>query len=94
MRRGSTPQEAARTAVSRIAKYYPDFSGAVIAVNKDGDYAAACNGMTLFPYIVVVDGNVTLVNNLCVRESTSGSGQTNVIFALVLAMFLNSVLYY
>lgn len=95
MRRGSTPQEASRIAVSRIAKYYPDFSGAVIAVNKDGEYAAACNGMTFFPYIVVINGNVTLVNEVCVAETDSGSGQTNAMFALCLVMlFISSALFY
>ncbi|XP_043519821.1 N(4)-(Beta-N-acetylglucosaminyl)-L-asparaginase-like [Frieseomelitta varia] len=43
MRRGATPTEAATTAVRRIAEHYPTFSGAVIALNKDGDYGAACN---------------------------------------------------
>ena len=43
MRRGATPTEAATTAVRRIAEHYPTFSGAVIAINKDGAYGAACN---------------------------------------------------
>ena len=43
MRRGATPTEAATTAVRRIAEHYPTFSGAVIAINKDGEYGAACN---------------------------------------------------
>lgn len=52
MRRGSTPEDAAATAVNRIRKYYPSFNGAVIAVNKNGEYGTACNGMTEFPYVV------------------------------------------
>lgn len=71
MRRGSTPEEASRTAVNRIAKYYPDFSGAVIAVNINGDYATACNGMTTFPYIVVINSTVTLETDSCVTETNS-----------------------
>lgn len=52
MRRGSTPENAAATAIERIRRYYPNFFGAVIAANKDGEYGAACNGMTEFPYVV------------------------------------------
>ncbi|KOX75637.1 N(4)-(Beta-N-acetylglucosaminyl)-L-asparaginase [Melipona quadrifasciata] len=43
MRRGATPTEAATTTIRRIAEHYPTFSGAVIAINKDGEYGAACN---------------------------------------------------
>lgn len=92
MRRGSTPAEASRTAINRIAKYYPDFSGAVIAVNKNGDYATACNGMTSFPYIVVVNGNVTLETNACVTETDSGSNQQQIVLLFVLLLFLITVL--
>lgn len=52
MRRGATPSEAAETAISRIASHYPSFSGAVVALTKDGKYGAACHGMKLFPYVV------------------------------------------
>lgn len=52
MRRGATPSMAARTAIDRIAQHYPEFSGAVIALNKKGEYGAACNGMAKFPYYI------------------------------------------
>ncbi|XP_012144843.2 N(4)-(Beta-N-acetylglucosaminyl)-L-asparaginase [Megachile rotundata] len=52
MRRGATPSEAAATAVSRIAEHYPTFTGAVIAINKNGEYGAACNGITRFAHYV------------------------------------------
>lgn len=52
MRRGSSPTEAAEVAISRIAKHYPYFTGGVIALNKDGDFGAACNGIPLFPFYV------------------------------------------
>ncbi|KAG8285653.1 hypothetical protein J6590_075932 [Homalodisca vitripennis] len=52
MRHGSSPEEAAKTAISRIAKYYPTFSGAIITVNIQGDYAASCHGLDSFPYSV------------------------------------------
>ena len=38
MRGGMSPEAAADDAIRRIAKYYPDFEGAVIAVHKDGRY--------------------------------------------------------
>uniref|UniRef100_A0A1B6G619 N(4)-(beta-N-acetylglucosaminyl)-L-asparaginase n=1 Tax=Cuerna arida TaxID=1464854 RepID=A0A1B6G619_9HEMI len=52
MRHGSSPEEAAKIAISRIAKYYPTFSGAIITVNIQGDYAASCHGLDSFPYSV------------------------------------------
>lgn len=52
MRRNATPTAAATTAISRIAKHYPTFTGAVIALNKHGEYGAACNGITRFAYYV------------------------------------------
>lgn len=71
MRRGSSPESAARTAILRIVKYYPDFFGAVLAVNKDGLYGAACNGMESFPYIVANDefGKATLESENCATAS-------------------------
>ncbi|XP_018336065.1 N(4)-(Beta-N-acetylglucosaminyl)-L-asparaginase-like [Agrilus planipennis] len=52
MRRGSTPTEAALTAIKRVAAHYPNFFGAVIAVNVNGEYGAACNGMDEFHFSV------------------------------------------
>ncbi|XP_029035038.2 N(4)-(Beta-N-acetylglucosaminyl)-L-asparaginase [Osmia bicornis bicornis] len=52
MRRGASPKEAATTAIKRIAEHYPTFTGAVIAINKNGDYGAACNSLTRFEYYV------------------------------------------
>lgn len=52
MRRGASPSAAATTAVQRIAEHYPTFRGAVIALNIDGEYGAACNGLTHFDHYV------------------------------------------
>ncbi|EDV98104.1 GH22932 [Drosophila grimshawi] len=52
MRNGKSPQEAAELGIKRIAKYYKDFIGAVIAVNRLGQYAAACYGIPEFPYMI------------------------------------------
>ncbi|KAJ0248807.1 isoaspartyl peptidase/L-asparaginase 3 [Hirschfeldia incana] len=51
MRQGMKPREAAKDAVSRIARKFPDFVGAVVAVDKNGSHAGACHGWT-FQYSV------------------------------------------
>ncbi|XP_011501284.1 PREDICTED: N(4)-(Beta-N-acetylglucosaminyl)-L-asparaginase-like [Ceratosolen solmsi marchali] len=50
MRQGMTPTTAAETAIKRIVKHYPNFSGAVIALNKNGRFGVACNGFKGFPF--------------------------------------------
>lgn len=45
------PKLAAKDAISRIARKFPDFIGAVVAVNKNGIHAGACHGWT-FQYSV------------------------------------------
>ncbi|XP_014205650.1 N(4)-(Beta-N-acetylglucosaminyl)-L-asparaginase-like [Copidosoma floridanum] len=52
MRMGASPRAAAETAVRRMARYYPKFRGAVIALNKEGEYGAACHGYDNFPHYV------------------------------------------
>lgn len=52
MRYGATPSAAAKTAINRIVQHYPNFFGGVIALNRKGEYGAACNGMPFFPYYV------------------------------------------
>lgn len=54
MRRGASPGDAASVAVKRIASHYSNFMGAVIAVTKNGEYGAACHGITTFPFIVQI----------------------------------------
>lgn len=51
MRQGMEPRDAAMDAISRIARKYPDFIGAVFAMNKKGVHAGACHGWT-FQYSV------------------------------------------
>ncbi|XP_071705919.1 probable isoaspartyl peptidase/L-asparaginase 3 isoform X3 [Rutidosis leptorrhynchoides] len=51
MRLGVEPRLAAKDAISRIAKKYPNFVGALFAVNKNGTHAGACYGWT-FQYSV------------------------------------------
>ncbi|XP_062132810.1 putative N(4)-(beta-N-acetylglucosaminyl)-L-asparaginase GD10667 [Drosophila sulfurigaster albostrigata] len=52
MRSGKTPAQAAEASIQRILKHYKDFWGAVIAVNRLGEYAVACHGMSEFPFVV------------------------------------------
>lgn len=66
MRRGSTPAVAATTALARIVRWYPTFFGAIVAVNKNGEHAAACNGMTTFPYVLAdLERNVVAIQTPC-----------------------------
>ena len=38
MRQGKSPSEAASLALAKIAKYYPQYSGGLVVVNKDGEF--------------------------------------------------------
>jgi len=38
MRQGMTPNQASREAIYRIAKLYPNFKGAIIAIDKNGQH--------------------------------------------------------
>ncbi|GKF32701.1 probable isoaspartyl peptidase/L-asparaginase 3 isoform X2, partial [Tanacetum coccineum] len=51
MRLGMEPKLAAKDAISRIAKKYLNFVGALFAVNKNGTHAGACYGW-MFQYSV------------------------------------------
>ncbi|XP_076897315.1 putative isoaspartyl peptidase/L-asparaginase 3 isoform X1 [Bidens hawaiensis] len=51
MRLGMAPSVAAKDAISRIARKYPTFVGAIFAVDKNGTHAGACYGWT-FQYSV------------------------------------------
>ncbi|CAL0310993.1 unnamed protein product [Lupinus luteus] len=55
MRLGMEPKLAAKDAIARIARKFPGFLGAVVAVNKKGEHAGACHGWT-FKYSVMSPG--------------------------------------
>lgn len=67
MRQGLSPQLAAQTAIDRITNKYPEFSGAVVALDKEGVYGAACHGMDEFPFSVGnrANGGVNIVKVPC-----------------------------
>eukprot|EP00057_Strongylocentrotus_purpuratus_P013975 XP_011668449.1 PREDICTED: N(4)-(Beta-N-acetylglucosaminyl)-L-asparaginase [Strongylocentrotus purpuratus] len=52
LRNGMAPDKACQSALQRIIKYHPDFSGALIAATIDGNYGAACHGFSSFHYSV------------------------------------------
>ncbi|XP_030387033.1 putative N(4)-(beta-N-acetylglucosaminyl)-L-asparaginase GA14866 [Scaptodrosophila lebanonensis] len=74
MRAGKPPTEAAALAIRRVVKYHKDFSGAVIAVNRLGQYAAACYGMAEFPFVVsnpsVTDKATRVETVKCISSKT------------------------
>lgn len=45
------PKLAAKDAISRIARKFPNYIGAVFAINRNGVHAGACHGWT-FQYSV------------------------------------------
>ena len=51
MRLGLEPKLAAQDAIARIARRFPNFVGAVVALNKKGEHAGAGHGWT-FKYSV------------------------------------------
>ncbi|XP_020813808.1 putative N(4)-(beta-N-acetylglucosaminyl)-L-asparaginase GG24090 [Drosophila serrata] len=53
LRAGRTPAEASRLALRRIGKYESKFDGAVVVVNRLGQYAVTCHGFEgEFSYMV------------------------------------------
>jgi len=58
LRRGDSVMAATELAISRISRKYPDFSGAVVALSKEGEVGAACYGMEYFPYYVASNGTM------------------------------------
>ncbi|CAI6349391.1 unnamed protein product [Macrosiphum euphorbiae] len=72
MKNGHKPTKAAQLAIDTISNYYPDFSGAVIAVNKYGDYGAACHGFDRFPYSIAnpEHNKVSLLYITCTKSKS------------------------
>ncbi|KAH7703063.1 Protein R04B3.2 [Aphelenchoides avenae] len=70
MHRGSSPQKAAEIAITRIKRFYPDFSGAIVAAHKNGTHGAACSGMPTFGYSVVGPTDWTTARSEKVRVVT------------------------
>lgn len=56
LRNGFTPQEAAEKVIDRIQKYYPSNSAAVVVVDKNANYGAACQIFSHFPISIYYPG--------------------------------------
>lgn len=52
MKNGMSATDAAKDAIGRITKHYPNFIGAIVAMDKYGNHGAGCHGLTTFPYSV------------------------------------------
>jgi isoaspartyl peptidase/L-asparaginase-like protein (Ntn-hydrolase superfamily) len=52
MRQGASPQDACAKSIRKIAFYYPGFRGAMICVNKVGEYGAAAYNFDSFGFSV------------------------------------------
>lgn len=71
LKNGYSPQEAAEEVLGRMIDHYYDFWGAVLVVDKNGNYAAACNNMKNgFPFTVADEKGVRLEIIPCHGPST------------------------
>ena len=52
MEGGVGPEDSAKKVIARIARKYPNFSGAVVAAADNGTFGAACHGFSNFQYCV------------------------------------------
>ncbi|KAL3878200.1 hypothetical protein ACJMK2_030568 [Sinanodonta woodiana] len=68
MKMGVAPSVAAAEAIKPIIKYYPNFIGAIIAVNVRGEFGAACHNLAVFKYSVASPEmpNVTVMSQTCI----------------------------
>ena len=56
LRNGFSPQEAAERVIDRIQEYYPNNMAAVVVVDKNGNYGAACMIFSSFPISIYYPG--------------------------------------
>jgi len=78
MRQGSHPEASAQAAIRRIVAKHPNFSGGLVAVNKEGRVGAACHGLSApFPYTVVnaLTGKVVVLKVDCIDGHHVGKSQ-------------------
>lgn len=65
LRNGQSPKKAAQLAIDRIKQFHPKFFGGIIVLNHLGEYAAACNGMSQFPFSVGFNASVMIQTVPC-----------------------------
>lgn len=66
MGEGQSPSKAAEKTIAAIASRYPNFTGAIVAANKRGEFGAACHGMEKFKFCVQ-NRNFDKVNVMSVK---------------------------
>ncbi|XP_005093163.1 N(4)-(Beta-N-acetylglucosaminyl)-L-asparaginase [Aplysia californica] len=93
MEKGASPREAATLAFSRMTKFYPDFSGAIIAANTKGEYGVACYGYESHTFCVQspADSKVEMVTVLCLQKQGNSSDRGTVYTVLVIVSSLMSL---
>ncbi|XP_017066587.1 putative N(4)-(beta-N-acetylglucosaminyl)-L-asparaginase GG24090 [Drosophila eugracilis] len=80
MRVGKPPAEAAAVGIRRMIKHHKDFMGAVIAVDRLGNYAAACYGLDEFPFVVSSPAGPNGPTRLETVKCIAGQEKVNVVF--------------
>ncbi|XP_014679456.1 PREDICTED: N(4)-(Beta-N-acetylglucosaminyl)-L-asparaginase-like [Priapulus caudatus] len=65
MRQGMTPADAVAEALRRITRVHPQFEGAVVAANANGEHGAACVGFEWFKYSLYDVNGLRLVDVPC-----------------------------
>ncbi|CAF3714404.1 unnamed protein product [Rotaria sp. Silwood1] len=85
MRQGESPSDACMDPIRRIAKYYPDFDGAVFTLSKDGRHGTTCDNYDSFPYAIMQQDwtESKVIEIPCVRRSR-GQKQVPFFFLFVL----------
>lgn len=61
---GMSPKDAITAVLKKISKFYPTYSGAMVAATTSGKYGAAYVGFGGFPYTVYTTdlGHSTVMN--------------------------------
>ncbi|EYB84131.1 hypothetical protein Y032_0322g2432 [Ancylostoma ceylanicum] len=70
MRLGTKPFRAAHKAMRHILSFYPDFQGAVVAVNVRGVHGAACANLHKFQYSLGIGSSTRVETIACVDFKT------------------------
>ncbi|CAJ0609489.1 unnamed protein product [Cylicocyclus nassatus] len=70
MRLGTKPFRAAHKAMKNILQYYPNFQGAIVAVNVRGLHGAACANLHKFQYSLGVGSSTRVETVACVKLPT------------------------
>lgn len=94
MRNGQTPQKAAEIVIDRISQYYPENAAAIVVVDKDGNYAAACQNFNSFPISIrhseldAVKIEVTKCRQFGDEKVTTGSAHKNHLNSIIFLVFV------